>query len=196
MYASLYVLKSLGITLRRFIESFVDDLKWFFKGGFGNRYTPEALAVRQSPAGRGVFAVQYPKERLPLPERYRGFPFLVEDRCTACGTCAKVCPPQCIWIKRGTNKETGKPLRQPESFHIDIGICMNCGFCAEFCPFGAIQMGHNYEIAKFEGGNAFLLDMQQLTQPVSYHAEIHPTAYAAEEAKRRAKEAKRAAAQQ
>ena len=73
---------------------------------------------------------------------------------------------------------------------------MNCGFCAEFCPFGAIKMGHNYEIAKFEGGDAFLLDMKQLTQPVSYHAEIHPTEYAAEQAKKRAKEAKRAAAQQ
>ncbi len=185
MYASLHVLKAFGVTVRRFIDSYVDDLKWFFKGGFGHRYSPEALPERQSVRARGVFVVQYPKERLPLPERFRGFPFLVEDRCHVCGTCAKVCPPQCIWIVRGTDPETGKPARKPSEFYIDIGICMNCGFCVEFCPFDAIKMGHDYEVASFKGGDDFLLDMEALTKPVSYHAEIHPVAYAAEQSKKK-----------
>jgi NADH-quinone oxidoreductase subunit I len=190
MDASLHVLKAFGVTIRRFIESYLDDLKWFFKGGFGKRYSPEALPMRQSPKGRGIFTVQYPAERLPLPERFRGFPFLIYDedpeelRCNACGTCVRVCPPQCIWIARATDPETGKPLRRPAEFHIDIGICMNCGLCAEFCPFDAIKMGHDIERATFEGGNALLLNIEKLRRPVSYHAQIHPTDYAEEQARK------------
>ncbi|MBN1956229.1 MAG: NADH-quinone oxidoreductase subunit I [Anaerolineae bacterium] len=184
MYASLNVLKAFGVTIQRFLESYVDDFKWFLKGGFGYRYkSAEALKERQSPRGRGLFVVQYPKERLPQPERFRGFPFLIEERCTACGTCARACPPQCIWITRATD-ENGKSLRRPESFYIDIGMCMNCGFCAEFCPFDAIKMGHEYEIASFEGGKDLVWGLEKLTRPVSYHAEIHPAAYAEEEAKK------------
>jgi NADH-quinone oxidoreductase subunit I len=195
MYTGLGVLKSLGVVIRRFIDSFVDDLKWFFKGGFGKRYSPEALVERQSPKGRGIFTVQYPAERLPLPERFRGFPFLVLDeegnhRCTACGTCAKACPPQCIWIVRGTNPETGKPLREPTEFHIDISICMNCGLCSELCPFNAIKMGHEIEIAVFDREGTLLYGLEQLSKPVSYHAEIHPAEYAEEIAKAEAKAAR------
>ncbi len=197
MYASLYVLKAFAITFRRFVESYVDDLKWFLKGGFGKRYSPEALPIRQSPKGRGIFTVQYPAERLPLPERFRAFPFLVYDeetgklRCTACGTCARVCPPQCIWIVRATDPETGKPKREPAEFHVDIGICMNCGFCAEFCPFDAIKMGHEIELAAFERHEALLWDKEKLLRPLSYHAEIHPTDYAREQAKKAARAAKK-----
>ena len=187
MQTGLAFLKSFGVTMRRFLESYIDDARWFFKGGFGARYTPEAMKVRQSPTeGRGLFVVQYPAEKLPLPERYRGFPFLLYDedpadpRCVACGMCARVCPPQCIWIKRAKDPETGKNLRKPAEFHIDIGICMSCGFCAEFCPFDAIKMDNDYEIALFKGGEAFLWDMDKLLKPTSHHAEIHPTAYAEE----------------
>lgn len=183
------IVKALGVTFGRFVNTFRDDLAWFFKGGFGKRYSPEALAVRQSPEGRGVFTVQYPKEKLPLPERYRGFPFHVIDpdtgktRCTACGICAQVCPPQCIWVVRATDPETGKRMREPAEFHIDTSICMSCGFCAEFCNFNAIKMDNNYEIAFYQRDHGeFLWDLERLSRPLAHHAEIHPTAYAAEQA--------------
>ncbi|MGD1996730.1 MAG: 4Fe-4S binding protein [Anaerolineae bacterium] len=188
MYTGLGILKAFSVTVRRFIESYIDDLKWFVKGGFGKRWSSEALAVRQSPKARGTFTVQYPREQLPLPERFRGFPFLVyeeEDgekrpRCTACGMCSRVCPPQCIWIVRATDPETGKPKREPAEFCIDISICMNCGFCAEFCPFDAIKMGHEIEVATFEREEGLLLDTERLLKPLSYHAQIHPAEYAEE----------------
>lgn len=184
MYIGWNILKGLWITFRRFVESYIDDLKWLFKKGFGGRYTPEALSLRQNPlTKRGIFTVQYPAERLPLPERFRGFPFLIYDeetgklRCTACGTCARVCPPQCIWIVRATDPQTGKPLREPAEFYVDISICMNCGFCAEYCPFDAIKMGHEIEIAAFDRAE-LLLDLPKLRRPISYDARIHPTDYA------------------
>jgi NADH-quinone oxidoreductase subunit I len=187
------ILKSLSVTIGRFLMTYVDDLKWFFKGGFGKRYSLQALPVRQSPRGQGVFTVQYPKERLPLPENYRGFPFHVidpetgETRCTACGICARVCPPQCIWIVRATDPETGKPKREPAEFHVDVSACMSCGFCAEFCPFDAIKMDHEYEIVAYERDGAFLWDLERLAKPLAHHAQIHPTDYAAEQAVRERK---------
>ena len=140
------ILKSLSVTFGRFVNTYMDDMRWFLKGGFGSRNSPEALAVRQSPEGEGVFTVQYPNEKLPLPERYRGFPFHVIDpdtgksRCTACGICAQVCPPQCIWIVRASDPETGKRMREAAEFYIDTSMCMSCGFCVEFCNFNAIKM--------------------------------------------------------
>src|SRR5262249_58429080 len=41
---------------------------------------------------------------------------ICEDWCTSCGICAKVCPPQCIWIVRGSDPNTGRPVPQPTAF--------------------------------------------------------------------------------
>ncbi len=195
-------LKAFKVTVGRFVNTYVDDLSWFLKGGFGKRSSPEALAVRQSAQGRGVFTVQYPKEKLQLPERYRGFPFQVIDpetgksSCTACGICAKACPPQCIWIVRATDPETGKPKREPSEFVIDVSVCMSCGFCAEFCPTGAIKMDNDYEIAFYtRDGDEFLWDYEKLSKPLAHHAAIHPTAYAAEKAEAERKAARKKAKQ-
>jgi len=191
------ILKSFSVTVGRFLTTYVDDLAWFFKGGFGKRYSPEALPVRQSPRGRGVFTVQYPKEKLPLPENYRGFPFQVIDpktgktRCTACGICAQACPPQCIWIVRATDPETGKSKQEPAEFYIDVSLCMSCGFCAEFCPFDAIKMDHDYQVAAYKRDGEFLWDLERLAKPLAFHAEIHPTDYAAEQTAREQRAARK-----
>ncbi len=140
------ILKGLGVTLKHFLLSYVDDVRWL-----GRRYrNPKALTVRQSPRGEGIFTVQYPEERLPVPEEFRFVPFLVYDegeqgerliRCTSCGICAKVCPPQCIWIERAVDPATGRPVPAPREFAIDVDLCMNCGLCAEFVPVRCHQDG-------------------------------------------------------
>jgi formate hydrogenlyase subunit 6/NADH:ubiquinone oxidoreductase subunit I/predicted flap endonuclease-1-like 5' DNA nuclease len=110
------------------------------------------------------------------------------NRCTSCGICAKVCPPQCIWIVRTNDPKTGKPIPQPAEFYIDTDICMNCGYCAEFCPFDAIKMDHDFELADYERTVAHVHDIYRLTKPVSYYASIRPTWNALEEATRLAAE--------
>lgn len=192
------VLRGLGVVFRHFAESVFDDIRWL-----GRRYyNPEALRVRQGAKGRGVFTVQYPEERLEIPEEFRYIPFLIyeekpdgtkEDRCTSCGICAKVCPPQCIWIERTNDPKTGRPIPQPKEFYIDIDICMNCGLCAEFCPFDAIKMDHDFEIASYDRTSAHVYDKAKLSKPVSYYASIRPTNYAREEAVRAEEAAKKAA---
>jgi NADH-quinone oxidoreductase subunit I len=192
------LIKGLGITLKHFVETYIDDIRWL-----GRRYyNEEALAVRQGPKARGVFTVQYPEEKLPVPEEFRYIPFLLyeegedgsrEDRCTACGICAKVCPPQCIWIERMEDPETGRPIPKAVEFYIDVDICMNCGLCAEFCPFDAIKMDHDYELATYDRIGENILNKERLGKPVSYYASIRPTNYEAEEEERRKKEAAKAA---
>jgi NADH-quinone oxidoreductase subunit I len=65
---------------------------------------------------------------------------------------------------------------------------MNCGLCAEYCPFDAIKMDHNYELASY-GRN--LLDKAKLARPASYYESIRPANARRENAARAAKEAAR-----
>ncbi len=188
------IVKGLSISLKRFVETYLDDLKWI-----GKRYkTDEGIAHRSGKDARGIFTVQYPEEKLPVPEEFRFVPLLVYDespdgektmRCTSCGICSRVCPPQCIWIVRTVDPATGRPYPDPAEFYIDADICMNCGLCAEYCPFDAIKMDHNYEMASF-GRN--LLDKSKLAKPASYYNGIRPVNAARENAARAAKEAARA----
>ncbi len=193
------LLKGLGVTLTRYINTYLDDIVWLFQGK--KRYnSAEGIAHRSSKNTRGIFTVQYPEEKLPVPEEFRYVPFLVYDegangekniRCTSCGICAKACPPQCIWIVRTSDPATGRPVPQPAEFYIDADICMNCGFCAEYCPFDAIKMDHDYEIA---GYTRNLFNKEKLMKPASYYAEIRPLNAAREDEARKAKEAAKAAA--
>jgi len=194
------MLKGLGVTLKHFVETYLEDLRWI-----GKRFdSPESLAVRQGPRARGAFTVQYPEVKLPVPEEFRFIPFLVYEegpngerktRCTSCGICSKVCPPQCIWITRATDPATGRPVPEPAEFYIDIDVCMNCGLCAEFCPFDAIKMDHNYELATWNRLGDNIYDKERLLRPLSYYASIRPVNHAREEAARAEKEAAKAAKQ-
>ena len=192
------ILKGLSVTLKRFVDTYLDDIVWLLRGK--KRYnTEEGIKHRSSKNTRGIFTVQYPEEQLILPEEFRYVPFLVYDeapegkkeiRCTSCGICAKVCPPQCIWIVRSNDPVTGRPVPVPTEFYIDADICMNCGYCAEYCPFDAIIMDHDFDIASY-GRNVY--GMEKLLKPASYYKSIRPENYERNDAERKAKEAAKAA---
>jgi NADH-quinone oxidoreductase subunit I len=192
------VLKGLGVTLKHFFRTYIDDFRWR-----GKRYnTPEGIAHRMSKDVSGIFTVQYPEEKLPVPEEFRYIPFLIyeekengsiEHRCTSCGICAKVCPPQCIWIVRSNDPNTGRPIPDPAEFYIDVDICMSCGFCSEYCPFDAIKMDHDYELATYDRQKSNIFNKQILGKPVSYYASVRPINHMREEEARREAEAIKAA---
>jgi NADH-quinone oxidoreductase subunit I len=192
------VIRGMFVTLKRFFDTYLDDIRF----GKKRYYTEEGIKHRSSTETSGIFTVQYPEERLITPEEFRFIPFLLyeekedgtkEDRCTSCGICAKVCPPQCIWIVRTNDPETGRPIPAPKEFYIDVDICMNCGFCAEFCPFDAIKMDHDYELSVYNRHERNIYDKEKLDKPVSYYASIRPSNYEREETARAEAEAAKAA---
>ena len=182
------IARGMGVTLRHGLRALAD----YARGMPGRDHTG---GVTQRLGERGAFTVEYPEQRLALPENFRYLPVLLYDaetgkeRCTSCGICAKVCPPQCIWIVRTAGPD-GKPIPEPAEFTIDVSICMSCGYCAEYCPFDAIKMDHRYELATSERKDALLHRKEQLMVSTAYYAGIHPTDWANEEAERLAKERK------
>ena len=151
-----------------------------------------ATSYFRSPDEGGIFTVEFPEKRLPEKERFRNFPFLVYDntpdnlRCVACDICAKECPPKCITIVRDSD-ESGKPLKRPKTFDIDFSICMNCGICEEVCPFDAIFMDHEFELAEFGRFEDLNYHKEDLLKPAEHFAKIRPQDAARIEAKRHQK---------
>jgi len=130
--------------------------------------------------------VEYPEERLPLPEAARNFPFLVYDgsdwekgmRCVACQICEKECPPKCIYIEKSKDKKpdfVGKMQIYPARFDIDVSVCMSCQICVEVCPFEAIKMDTEYELSTDDRFGGLLYDRHRLAKSNEYYHTIHPT---------------------
>jgi NADH-quinone oxidoreductase subunit I len=195
------------VTLRRFVRTFtVGHGATARRRGGGDLPIdlwwdrPEhrkAPVVDQGPGTEGLFTVEYPDERLPSYERYRVLPMLIYDdddgnvRCTSCNICAKVCPPQCIWMVQAKNAK-GSVVPLPEEFYIDMDVCMNCGLCAEYCPFDAIKMDQNFELSNYERHQSHIYSLEDLLVSSAYYAQTHPEAWSSpEEEAERAKVAKK-----
>ncbi|HOE68171.1 MAG TPA: 4Fe-4S binding protein [Candidatus Omnitrophota bacterium] len=170
------ILQGMWVTMKNFIDSY------FKKADQG-----------------GIFTIQYPEELCRISENSRNFPFLVYDaapdspRCTACGICERECPTKCIHVEMA--KDTaGKPLRKPAVFEIDYGLCMNCGMCEDVCPFDSIFMDRVYEIAGRDRTKDMLIGKDALLKPNAYFQKIRPKDAADIDARRKAAEAKKAAA--
>lgn len=78
-----------------------------------------------------------------------GLPEIDEEKCTACGACAKACPKMIIELrKKGpksrrifvscVNKDKGAVARKACT-----AACIGCGKCAKECPFDAITIENN-----------------------------------------------------
>lgn len=89
--------------------------------------------------------LEYPEKKKELNEKFRGVHALDVKKCTACGTCQRVCPSfGTIEIEKDKNEE-GKFYSK--NYSIDLGKCIFCGNCVQYCPFDAIKMTKNYELA-------------------------------------------------
>ncbi len=169
------LIKGLGVTAKNFVGSFHDPTR--------------------------LVTVEYPEQKTKLPENYRNFPFLVFDeeqdplgtlRCVACRICEAECPPQCIYIVMERD-DKGKAMKRPKVFDIDISVCMSCQICVEVCPFDAIKMDQQYEIAEADRFQALLLNREALAKSNQYYHQIHPTEAAGVDALLAEQKAKQAA---
>ena len=111
----------------------------------------EAMKVTLRTMLSKAATVQYPDERIELPERTRGVIALLPENCTVCMLCAKECPCWCIYIEghKVTKPGKRKPLNELDRFAIDFGLCMYCGICVEVCPFDALHWSPFFEYTSY-----------------------------------------------
>jgi len=128
--------------------------------------------------GRRMFSrkitVQYPEEKTPQSNRFRGLHALRrypngEERCIACKLCEAVCPALAITIE-AEEREDG--TRRTTRYDIDLFKCIYCGFCEESCPVDSIVETRIFEYA-FENRGENIMTKEMLLQiGDKYEAEI------------------------
>lgn len=97
--------------------------------------------------------VQYPSEKLTIPQRFRGTLTFDKETCTACGLCVKACPTACISLEAAIDPATKKRMAKVSWYQIDFGKCNYCRLCEEACPtkpVKSVRHTHNYEWSALE----------------------------------------------
>lgn len=106
--------------------------------------------------------IQYPDERLPMPERARNRLYVNIDDCIGCDQCARACPVNCIDIVTvkgiptdtiGTTSQGKKKALWVTKFDIDFSKCCYCQLCVFPCPTECIYMTDVYEFSEFNRDN-------------------------------------------
>lgn len=105
--------------------------------------------------------IQYPEQRLQLPERERNRLFVNMEDCIGCDQCAKACPVSCINIetvkvvpgdvvgKTGVTSQGKKKALHVTDFTIDFAKCCFCQLCVFPCPTECIYMTDVFEFSSF-----------------------------------------------
>jgi Ni,Fe-hydrogenase III small subunit/ferredoxin len=84
---------------------------------------------------QGHRTVRFPKEKPPLPDRFKGLPIIDTLSCAAgCDECVHCCPAHAI-------------ARQKSRMALDLGRCFFCGNCERACPHQAIRFTQEYAMA-------------------------------------------------
>jgi NADH-quinone oxidoreductase chain I len=100
-----------------------------------------------------IVTVQYPREKLQMTPRYRGYPQFIIDpetkthKCIACEMCARICPSQLITVE-GV-KLIGAKQKVPLVYRHEHQYCSLCGLCVEVCPTSALEFSQEYRLAGY-----------------------------------------------
>ncbi|WP_353139859.1 4Fe-4S binding protein [Pseudopedobacter sp.] len=132
--------KGLAITFRHILQAFKTKT---VKGIEDPNYFEE-----QS----GIVTLQYPHQKLPIPEVGRYQLHVEIDDCIVCDLCAKICPVDCIDIESikateaiGKTSDGSVKRLYAAKFDIDMAKCMYCGLCTTVCPTECITMTNQYD---------------------------------------------------
>jgi NADH-quinone oxidoreductase subunit I len=143
----------------------------------------KSLTLRELLAGMGLtgkrlftskITVQYPEEKTPQSNRFRGLHALRrypngEERCIACKLCEAVCPALAITIE-AEEREDG--TRRTTRYDIDLFKCIYCGFCEESCPVDSIVETRNFEYSFEHRGENIMTKDKLLEIGDRYEAQI------------------------
>ncbi|EYF07128.1 NuoI/complex I 23 kDa subunit family protein [Chondromyces apiculatus] len=151
-------LKGMSITMRHFFKNTKEMV-------LGQKPDPVLEGLEE-----GITTINYPEEKRPYPERFRGLHRLTlrqddSPRCVACLCCSTACPAQCIHIVAAEYPEGDTRRgyeRYPSSFVIDELRCIFCGFCVEACPCDAIRMDTGMHATAYDSREQFIYKRELL----------------------------------
>ena len=118
--------------------------------------------------------IQYPDERLQLPDRERNRLFVNMDDCIGCDQCARACPVDCIYLetikavpgdtvgRTGVTSNGKKKALFVPTFTIDIAKCCYCQLCVFPCPTECIYMTDVFEFSEYDR-NKFIYEFTDMT---------------------------------
>jgi len=86
--------------------------------------------------------ILYPKEKIPIPDAFRGRVAITDDKCIGCSKCSLVCPAQAITMIDGPRdvEFNGKKLARRKRPQVKLYKCIRCALCERHCPTGAISL--------------------------------------------------------
>lgn|ERR1035437_9125487 len=90
--------------------------------------------------------LQYPTQKQPMTQRFRGLADLRPDKCIMCAQCVKICPTGCLAL---THEQLPEKKRSLKTFTYKMQFCCFCGLCEQVCPTSAIYLNKIYEIATY-----------------------------------------------
>jgi hydrogenase-4 component H len=89
----------------------------------------------------------YPFTKITVPETYRGKLDIDPMKCTGCSICAYVCPASVITMIGVGKRKVGEKEVVVKRPKFDLYTCIFCGECVDNCPFGALEMTKDFELA-------------------------------------------------
>jgi len=152
----------------------------------GGLFRPLSVTLKQAmqttpvlnrifPGGRKPVTYLYPYERIESYRSYRGQHSIDWFKCIGCELCAKVCPNECIYFEfvkvekdspyvlppRAKADVMKSQIRRPA---VDVGHCLFCGNCSEYCPTDAWMFIQDFELADYTREDLFY-HAQELQKP-------------------------------
>jgi formate hydrogenlyase subunit 6/NADH:ubiquinone oxidoreductase subunit I len=141
----------------------ITELKKYFKNVWLGVYTILiGMKITFSHLFTKAVTIQYPDERLQLPERERNRLFVNIDDCIGCDQCARACPVDCIYLetikvvpgdivgRTGVTSNGKKKALYVPTFTIDIAKCCYCQLCVFPCPTECIYMTDVFEFSEYD----------------------------------------------